>query len=735
VTAIDENVIETKAIPLAALTIREELSQQLWTSHRSWSVCNCFLEICEGTDSVWVTVRDVAGNGFALRTAYSPGAPMKVRALKDQDDIAFEAVSAIGRFRVTLSIPDPERCLLRATVRLTPAESVLLDYWPRDLYPITAGGDPIEIHGKVRAAQRGLNTGLVYATVSDPDFGSVLYQQNLTSLNEYFRVTETTPDGRVGGQWPELGYAPPISKTRPLPAGQEITISDAFVHWTQDLPQSPQQSARLFLDLLSGIYRFIDRPPSLYHDWIARAEETIRDLKESPKATVRHYGHTYLHPYTDAEYPDSMVQLTVLTPMREFARWKKQDIPFAAELRSGFRRFFDKKLGTVRRYLPNVGSDKNANEVDSWYLYHPLLNLGRLASEGDDEARELFLTSVEFGIKVAHHFKYVWPVQYDIETLEVIKGPRKDGEPGQSDVGGMYAYLMLQAWELTENKRYLEEAKKAIHALSDMEFELEYQSNLTGWGANACLRLWELTRDDAYREQSYVFLANFFHNSMIWESEIGAAAHYPIFLGTTCLHDGPYMALYECFECFAAFYEYLAWGDDVLPESVLLLLSEFCKYTPSRAWFYYPKELPEEAIAQEIRNGHIDRTLAFPLEDLYPDGQSAGQVGQEIYGCGAAFAIVSRRYQRLERAPFILYTEYPLISTEEKEDSVAFRVRGAAGFSCRGRLIAADNERLPRFEIHEAGDREATIEGWLTDEGHWEFEIPAGVALAARWFE
>src|SRR3546814_16338067 len=46
---------------------------------------------------------------------------------------------------------------------------------------------------------------------------------------------------------------------------------------------------------------------------------------------------------------------------------------------------------------------------------------------------------------------------------------------------------------------------------------------------------------------------------------------------------------------------------------------------------------PAKAIAEKQRenNGHIDRKLSFPPEDLYPDGQPAGPVGQETYGAGA----------------------------------------------------------------------------------------------------
>src|SRR3546814_10319538 len=62
--------------------------------------------------------------------------------------------------------------------------------------------------------------------------------------------------------------------------------------------------------------------------------------------------------------------------------------------------------------------------------------------------------------------------------------------------------------------------------------------------------------------------------------------------------------------------------------------------------------LPAEILAKEdVRNGHIDRTLSFPLEDLDVDGQPGGQVGQEIYGAGAAFVFATRSFHEVSR-PF-----------------------------------------------------------------------------------
>jgi hypothetical protein len=193
--------------------------------------------------------------------------------------------------------------------------------------------------------------------------------------------------------------------------------------------------------------------------------------------------------------------------------------------------FYDRKLKTLRRYLPNVGDDKDADAVDSWYLYHPLLNLGILALDGDDDARALFLKSIDFGIEAAHHFKYKWPIQYKITDFSVITESAGADGNGQTDVGGVYAWVMLQAFELTDDKRFLDEARAAIDAAMGLRFNVNYQANLTAWGAAACMRLVADHQREVYLEQSYVYLGSFFHNSEIWESEIELAVHYSNFLG------------------------------------------------------------------------------------------------------------------------------------------------------------------------------------------------------------
>ena len=69
----------------------------------------------------------------------------------------------------------------------------MLPFAPRDLYPLGRNDDPLRAHGVVEAEQRGINTGLLYFRIDEPAFGNVLYVQNLSASNDYFRATGTKP--------------------------------------------------------------------------------------------------------------------------------------------------------------------------------------------------------------------------------------------------------------------------------------------------------------------------------------------------------------------------------------------------------------------------------------------------------------------------------------------------------------------------------------------------------------
>lgn len=698
------------------------------------------VEIVATADSLFAIVRRKGAGGVAIRAVYLVG-PFDCRLLANKDGEAalVEIRCPLGTYKVAFSTGDEALARLRITVHLQPTTDCVLPFIPRDLYALGPGGDPLRATGKIEAKQRGLNSGVLYFRIEEPAFGNVLYFQNLTALNDYFRTTGTKPKKVVGGHWPEMGMLLPTQQSDddPLPvltAGSNVTLSDAILVFRPEAPPHERESARQFIQMLGAAYTLLEKPPVAYRDWAGRAELTARDLSSAPEATIRHYGHTYVHPYTAAEYPDIMVQMSVITALHDWGKWRGEPHSLEAELKKGLRRFFDPKLKTLRRYLPNVGPEKNADAVDSWYLYHPMINLGILALDGDDDARKLFLDSIDFGIKAAQHFAYEWSVQYNISDFSVIEETAPADGRGQTDVGGVYAWVMLQAFELTDDKRFLDEARNAIDTAMGLRFDINYQANLTAWGAAACMRLWRITNASVYREQSYVYLASFLHNAVIWESDIGHAERYETFLAVTCLQDAPYMAMYECFDSFVAFERFLGdAGPDLEPEA-LMFVTEYCKYALSRAWCYYPDALPPEAIAEKQReaNGHVDPDLSFPLEDLYPDGQQAGQVGQEVYGAGAAFIFASRSTHDLEGAPFRLYCDYLLRSVERTgERAMTLALHGGEGCYANVRLLRRKGMKLPTVRLLSEGAEEVLPTGGHTD--RIDFEVPANGRLILAW--
>lgn len=695
-------------------------------------------EVRASDDSIWILIRRSGAGGLALRAAFIPTSfETRTKKCRPGEIIRLEAVSLMGSHTIVVSGGGAALEYIRLTVTFTPAVPILMPFMPRDLYPLDGNDDPTRAEGSVEAAQRGLNSGLLYFRVNEPAFGNVLYFQNLTAMNGYYRATKTSPDGAVGGLWPELGYLLPTPAqsgtppSQPLAADVEITLSDAILVFRDNAPSEERESARQFLQMLGEAYKLLELPATEFHDWTRRTELTLKDLSKAPEATIRHYGHRYVHPYTASEYPDSMVQMSVLTAVFDWGRWSGEPHPLEAELRAGLRRFYDPKLRVLRRYLPNVGGDKDADAVDSWYLYHPMLNLGRMALAGDTASRKLFLDCIDFSIKAAHHFRYRWPIQYKVTDFSIITATASDHR-GQTDVGGLYAYVMLQAHELTGDLRFLDEAKAAIDAAIGMRFNLNYQANLTAWGAAACMRLYRITNDETYAQQSYVYLASFFHNCEIWESELEHAVHYRNFLGATCLQDSPYMAIYECFDAFSAFEIYLDQSGPDLDPAVRMLVAEYCKYALDRGWYYYPDALPAKILATENRNGHIDRTLSFPLEDLYPDGQCPGQVGQEIYGAGAAMIYATRSFHRVEGAPFRLFCDHFIRGSERTGDtSLSIVLDGGETCIASLRFIREKRRSLPHVTVTTAGGD--VLRGHPAGSDRIDYHVPANGRLVIRW--
>lgn len=693
------------------------------------------------SDSVWIQSELPDGGRVAFRAAYSPGTDLEVTKIQSnsRQGIDLELVSAIGRQRVSVIVDDTQQHpVLRYTTRLIPAKDLLIQGWPKDILFNGKNANPEQTEGKIHASQFGTRTGFLYLTQTRPKSATLLYLQNLTAVNDYCQQTETSLGDTVGGEWPELGFTLPAAK-KPLEAGKEVVICDAFVAFSDEVPEKEPAVMRLFLDLLARIYLLLPKPETNYQHWPDILDKGLKDLMESPGCWAQVDGHKYFNAYvSDYETPpEIMVQLAVLLPLLDYVEWSQKELEVMKTIKEGLPAFYDQKLGTIMRWLPAAeGKLKGEEEqkmpkvMDSWYLHHPLLNLSRLALKGDKVARKLFLDSLDFAIKVAHHFKYKWPVFYKMDTLEVIKAETAEGKGGEKDVAGIYAHVMVQAWELTKEKRYLNEAEKAARTLQGNGFEIFYQANNTAFSSGALLRLYKLTGKQLYLDLSYLCLAGIFRNVQLWDCNYGYGKNFPKFFSLYPLNDAPYTAVYEEQEVFCAFHDYLkhAEGVNILP-SVRLLMAEYIRYLVDRAVYYYPTMLPKDMLEENPKMGEVDPKLFIALEDLQDGWLKSGTVGQEVYGAGNAFGILPRHYLQIPDLPFMVYTDYPTSGFNARRGkNINFKILGDERICCRMMLVKTATKKITEYKVRIKG-KKLPLAGRSVQNGNVEFILPGNTTI------
>ena len=695
------------------------------------------IRTAQGERNLWVVLSLSGTDVVALCLGPNLGELLHVaRGAAADGSTAYEFTTPIGPMRARISLD--KTGTLRCTSSLIPTEDTVISYWPRDLFALD------NERGSVHTHQRGLRGGIVFASHDAPDPYSLFYFQNFSALTEYFKETKRTPADTVGGVWPELGYAPPAGFSCTLPKAREFVVSDAYLTLTAEVPHSTEARAGLYLDLLAQTYALLERRPVSYHDWPARAASALRDLSLSPDCTDVYQGRRYLLPYVGdkAKPPESMVQFTVAINASEYDRWRKAKSDLATCLREGISSFFNADLGTVVRWLPGEPFDSsqaeenmNHDAMDSWYVHHALFNLFRFAKEGDERAKAMFRDSLPYAMRVAHRFDYRWPVFFSLTTLDIIRAESAEGKGGETDVAGLYADVMLHAYEMFGDESYLQEARAAMATLSGLGFQLAYQLNTTGFAAEAALRLWKITHDPQYLGLSEICMANLFDNMWLWECGYGRALHYHTFFGLFPLRDAPYIAPYEELEAHAKFNDYLAFGGEDVRPSLQLLIAEFQKYSTERSWFYYPDALPLDSVATQPHNGRIERNLSVPLEDLRDGMEASGQVGQEIYGAGLAFVIASRHYVSLPDGAAMAYSNYPMLEfTSNGDGSATWRAGGDPRCSGELRVFIPDVAQPARavFVTARAGTVAVPLVGHLSPEGHAVFELRGGQTVDLR---
>lgn len=732
--------MQKSSTPWAA-TLQSDLGNAvpLWESE----IKNYRFSIYNTGDSIWLVVHWQNGGRIAFRMAFAMNSRFEEIQIKETEkQIRLTTKMRLGKYKIELALPEHEQLIFRYTTTFEAAFPFIIPFWLRDIVPLTREGRIENTSAKIHTHQIGGRSGQIYFSMTKPKTGSVFYFQNLSAISPYCEACETSLAETVGGNWPEVGFQLPINFEKPIPANVELVLSDAFVVLSEEIPEKDFQVSTQFLDCLASVYRFLPKPAVEYRDWPDLAEKTLRDLHTNKGCWAQTQGTPFLNAYvTDYKTPpEIMVQLAVLTPLREYLDWKGESHEVSEFLRKGLSQFYDEEIKSILRWHPELEDQLDHSEeqkkemvMDSWYLHHPLMNLARLALKGDLAAKKLFLNSIDYAIKVARHFGYEWPVFYKMTTLEVLKAETAPGNGGEKDVPGSYAHIMLLAFQLTGEKSYLKEAMKAVRNLEGLGFDVFYQANNTAFAAGALAELYLETGNEEYLELSYSCLAGIFKNVKLWECGYGHGKYFPDFFAVYPLNDAPYTAAYEELEVYAALNHYLQVTKkiDLLP-SLRTLLPEFIKYAINRMPFYYPPLLPPDIISEETKTGEIQHDLWIPLEDLYDGWEDNGQVGQEVYGAGLPFGVVPRQYYQIEKIGAMLYSNYPISNFRVFQNKVSFHIIGNPEFQADLKILQGDVSIITKLKVEQKFTSKYE-EVPARHKSNRDFSVQAGTLIRISW--
>jgi hypothetical protein len=317
-----------------------------------------------------------------------------------------------------------------------------------------------------------------------------------------------------------------------------------------------------------------------------------------------------------------------------------------------------------------------------------------------------------------------------------LKEETEPGKGGEKDVAGVYAQVMLQAWDITGDKRYFNEAERAAQSIIEFGFDIFYQANDVAFSTKAMLRLHKETNKDIYLDLCHLHVANQLENIALWECDYGYGKNYPLFFGLFPLNDAPYLAVYEEQESFASIHDLLTMAEGTaFSENAKLMLAEYVKYMINRAVYYYPPMLPKEMLSDETKTGEVDPKLWVALEDLHDGWEKAGVVGQEVYGAGMCFGIVPRHYIRIPDQPFMIYIEYPTGRKQISGDTLTINILGSDEMTCRLCVIKTDeNAVLPQLTIV-SGNRQdqKQIDKKLPEDTSNEYLIHGNQTIIIKW--
>ncbi len=525
---------------------------------------------------------------------------------------------------------------------------------------------------------------------------TLFYWVDLTALNPFMEAAHYTPAATPRRRGQRLGHNFSANDLRSLPQGVPLPLYDSYLYLTPGEPLDEDSMFTRYLHNLGDIYDLMAVPKDPLFDWflsyssssqgtpgddtrMTLQEKTIRDLANDIN-WVTIDGHRYLRAYVGdtRQTAEAIAQLDVFTALTRYKNRFGLTPDYYPALRRTIPEFFNPDFGPQGMFqnsgpLSLTGSQSHG---DTWYELGHALKVAELAlwDPEDIELRELALRSGETWIDFAHTVDYRFPRFYSFGDWE--------GTGAEPDAGGGFAYFMLLLHDLTGEKRFLEEARSAVHALGGYGFRLSYETHMTALAAAAAARLYQFEPDELYLRTINRAVANLMRLSWLWECDYGwmgnnqdgidlevkgAKATPRTFFGLNPTQQSAAITPKEQYEAWVYLIETLQRVHSELDPTVEKLIAEFLKHTLLTIPWSVPPFLPEGAAtehpaAYETVNIN-DLSLYIPLEDLRDGWTLSGVIGQEIYGAGMAPTMAALALSEIIPGVTV-YSGYPLVDID-----------------------------------------------------------------------
>jgi hypothetical protein len=329
---------------------------------------------------------------------------------------------------------------------------------------------------------------MMYFDVSDMGWMGI---ENMPRFLIY-RCSSISRIERDGTQRLGVGLIADQATGNVLPAG-EIR----FTYWLLQRPLAAllteQQAVTRWMQALLPLFQEKLAWPPCASTWEEFAGGTVSNLQDKAETQVEADGHTGLGAYVKessklwkqpANNFELMTLADVLWPSLLYLRLHPSP-SFEAEC----KQLTDDLPGFYHADTHSVSNDfvRSPNErADSWYPFENALikypMVGSLA--GSEEVKSHFLDAFATAEKMAHEYEYLFPIYYDVSTLQA------QGAGTNYAVGGLYAWAALIASRLTGEDHYREEAKRAIRVLCTVASErLFHEPQELAYGALAAAEL------------------------------------------------------------------------------------------------------------------------------------------------------------------------------------------------------------------------------------------------------